>query len=246
MKIKLLSVFVAAGVLALVVKPANATFSLFLDNTTGTSFTVTDNGAGDTDNTVGVIHFTNQDVADSKVLAGYTTLDITVTSNAPGAALSFVNTNQTNILSDGALALHLISQDTTFSAPAGSPLGITNGLTAQTNVGSATITQTTLLDGSSGLPTPDTVSGTTNSSTGLALQQTRTANRVNPTFTLTTDVTMSFTSGYNGLITDRSNVQAGGQAPAPEPASLVIWGGLLTVGAVLGTARRRGKRADCN
>jgi hypothetical protein len=239
MNFRILSVIVVTSVTALATVPANASYSITLDNGAGTSFTIVDNGPADSNSTLGQIGFNNNVVG--FIMPGYTTLQITSSSNAPGGSLANLNTTQLDVVSSTATSLKITIIDTGFTSPGvtGSTLFVTNGLTGQLTGGSlgtgtGTATQLTKLDAGSTTSVMGTISpGSPQLPAGLA--STALLVRGGPTFTLETDVTVTLSAGFNGNFTHVSAAQAPPNV-VPEPASLAVWGGLMMAG-VMATVR---------
>lgn len=218
-----------AGVLGLVMTfatSANASLTLSLDDTID-SFTVLDNGPGDSNPLVGQIIFINGLLTNPDNLTGFAALTISTFSNAPGTLTdATLNTTQIDVTSSLAKTLDLVVSDTMFTLPGvtGDTLLAINQLTQNAgSQGSASATQTTELDGA---PTPAAiVTGVGSDETSALLT------RGGPTFTLETLVSASFSAGYSGSFTHISS------AIIPEPISLAVWIGVFAVGA-LGISRR--------
>jgi hypothetical protein len=210
---------------------AKASFELMLTDTTpgcsGTcTFTITDNGAGDTNPVTGVITVTggNSDFAFSLTTgtskpvltpAQLALSSIDITSNSPNASL------------------RLELSDTGFTTP-GSTLAQQLSYTSGTN---ATITST----GYAGAGGTDfdlaQSTGSVSLSSAPSGQGSSAAVTLGSTYSLTEVVTVDFTGAAAG---SSANLTAALQV-VPEPASVALFGGtLLVLGTVI---RRRARRA---
>lgn len=209
----------------MIASSASASLSITLDDGSG-PVVVMDNGVGDSNLAFGIIESNNATFG----FAGFTTLSIVAQSNSgAAAAISNLTTTTLDVNTSAIASLSLLIKDTMFTTP-GSPgdlLGVTNGLTGQSTIGSASASQVSRLDGSS-TPTASV------SVTGVDLDLDSTAAnllRIGTPYTLETDVTFSFGAGTSSLFT------SGTTAVIPEPATLAVWGGLIGIGALV--ARRR-------
>jgi len=243
MKSSVFSGFVAVSVIALTFTSAQAAFQIAFDNGAGTAFTVIDNGTGDTDLTVGRISFQN---GTGFTMPGYSTLQVDSTSMA-SAASSTLSTTQLDILSSASASLSLAVSDQ-FTLPLGSPLDLEQtlgGLQTPAGTGQATVDQVSKLISGVTTTTPNShlVVNTVNrapagQSSGIL------APRTPGGFTMETDISIAFVDGFNGQLNHNTSVLPPSNATVPEPASLLVWSGLMAIGIVGATGRGRIHRSS--
>ena len=205
-----------------VANPASASLSLSLDDTAGTSFIVLDNLTGDSNPLLGEITFINGINPAGFNIPGFASLLISSLSNAPGtSAGANLNTTQIDVTTSTAKSLNVDVVDDGFSLPgaAGDLLNVTNFLSG-TGLGTASISQTTELDGAA---TPVALI-----TLGPGAVDITSANltRVGATFTLATLISGVFGTGTSVSLTHDS------LAVIPEPITMAIWAGLIGIGAV--------------
>jgi hypothetical protein len=173
--------------------------------------------------------------------------NLTSSSNAPGTpALAELSTTQMFVrVADGVTVTLDVTITDTFTMPGGVDLNVSNSLsgTSHAQGGVGNFSQTTLIDGS---PSPAASSGNVSGAASFGQTTTAVLDPLSPPgFTMTTSVVLKFSPspsngrGFDGNITDVSDAEAGPSATAPEPASFLVWGGLVVAGVVGGAVRRR-------
>jgi hypothetical protein len=179
--------------------------------------------------------FTGQYGDFTLILDGAASTNSAALSSLLGATVSLRNTT------DSTATINLYASQTNYSLPLGSSLNVESGLSGTVNTGTLTGTGvfTAFADtnnqllGSSFSNGPQAVSFTgstfdTGSATGVF-------DRLNPLYSLTTQITATVSGGGEGNFSWHENVSAATAVPEPPTLAMAITG-MLTVGAYL---RRR-------
>ena len=238
MKRSIFSAVIGVSVITLIASSAQAAFQITL--TGSSTFTVVDNGTGDTDPTLGKISFVN---GTGFTMTGYSTLTVSSTSTE-GANASTLSTTQLDVSSTVSQSLGIVVSNQ-YALPSGTPLDLEQTLGGTQNpsgTGSATVNQVSQVISGVTTTTPNsTIAVTTANRTPAGQSSGISAPRTGTTFTLATDISVAFVGGFDGQLNHNTSVLPPVTAPVPEPASLAVWGGLMISGIVGAAARRRNR-----
>lgn len=251
---RLMAVACGLGMLALTGIEARAgSLEILVTETGGPTIPITDNGALDTDPTIGVINANTTLLNLSLVNYQFTSAGLGANSNSPGTAVvgSLVQNGSVQLLIGGTGSITIVATDVDFSLPAPGPGILHSSDSANFANGAAGDTQgfRSWYNPSNGLAATDVPSPSIGLvSTGFlgnshsADAATTPITLVNP-FGLTNSTTITLTGGTPGALsqvgwTGTTQVTA---AVVPEPASLALL--LAAVPVTLFGAMRRGRAA---
>jgi len=173
------------------------------------------------------------------LLADFSSFNLVADPTASNATTANINTTQIQMSTAVTLtSLHVVVSDD-FTTPTGPTMQVFNTLTlgsSDPNSGTLGGNQVTKITGVTA--TPAAVTLITGPTSGASSTNNLTFPASAP-FTLTTDLVLTYSgAGFIGNITSSSTAVGAPTAVTPEPASLLVWGGLMTAG-VLGVRRRR-------
>jgi hypothetical protein len=178
--------------------------------------------------------------------ADFTSFNLTANPNGSTLTLASVNTTQILLTKTSLLSsLHVVVADD-FITPVGPLLSVFNTVgvsSADPTSGTATATQSTFINTVNATgPAVATVTGFGTDSHASA-NPTFAPVPLPPPFTMKTDVSIAFVApNFNGTIQSNSSALGAPNATIPEPASVLVWGGLMAVGLIGSIGRGRIRR----
>ena len=240
MKLSILSALVVAGIVAFNSTSASAAFSVMLTDNLGHTETFTTLQA---DGTIKIV-WTDLNAglqADFQM----NNFQLTASPNSSTSTLANINTTQIQMSNTSILSsLHVVVSDA-FNTPVGSFFDVFNQLNlGSSDPSSGTLSGSQVTDINTSVATP-TATATV---TGVGSPGTTTQHLafpvvpVAPPFTMTTDLTLTYSgANFNGNITSSSSAQGAAAATVPEASSVAVWGGLMMAGVVVASVRRHRK-----